>query len=47
MELAALQSQGVDDMTYDAASKRLYARGDGTQDVYQQTDPDSYSSLER
>src|SRR6266852_9217581 len=32
-------TKGVDDATYDAASKRIYAAGDGSVDVYQQTDP--------
>jgi len=45
-ELAALPiTKGVDDMTYDGASKRLYAAGDGNADVYQQTDPDNYKLL--
>jgi DNA-binding beta-propeller fold protein YncE len=45
-ELAALPiTKGVDDMTYDPASKRLYASGDGDVDVYQQTDPDHYKLL--
>src|SRR5690242_8785508 len=32
-------TKGVDDATYDAASKRIYAAGDGSVDVYEQTDP--------
>jgi DNA-binding beta-propeller fold protein YncE len=45
-ELAALPiTKGVDDMTYDSASKRLYAAGDGNVDVYQQTGPDNYMLL--
>src|SRR2546426_4465004 len=35
-------TKGVDDATYDAASKRIYAVGDGSVDVYHQTDPDNY-----
>jgi len=38
-------TKGVDDATYDAASKRIYAAGDGSVDVYQQTDPDNYKLL--
>src|SRR5216117_48637 len=38
-------TKGVDDATYDAASKRLYAVGDGSVDVYHQTDPDNYKLL--
>jgi hypothetical protein len=37
--------KGVDDVTYDAASHRLYASGDGAVTVYSQTDPDHYQSL--
>ena len=32
----------VDDITYDAASKRVYAACDGAVDIYQQSTPDSY-----
>src|SRR6266700_2144945 len=38
-------TKGVDDATYDAASKRIYAAGDGSVDVYQQTDADNYKLL--
>src|SRR5215467_10833457 len=38
-------TKGVDDIVYDAASKRVYAAGDGSVDVYQQTDPDNYKLL--
>src|SRR6266404_694001 len=38
-------TKGVDDMKYDAASKRIYAAGDGSVDVYQQTDADNYKKL--
>jgi outer membrane protein assembly factor BamB len=36
---------GVDDVTYDAATRRLYASGDGAVSVYSQTDADHYQSL--
>src|SRR5215831_2622545 len=37
-ELTALSiTKGVDDIVYDAAQKRVYAAGDGSVDVYQQT----------
>ena len=35
-------TKGVDDITYDAASKRVYAACDGAVDIYQQSTPDSY-----
>src|SRR5207245_11119559 len=35
----------VDDETYDAASKRIYAVGDGSVDVYHQIDPDNCKLL--
>jgi len=38
-------TKGVDDMVYDAASKRLYSASDGSVDVYQQTDADNYKLL--
>src|SRR5437588_1963104 len=38
-------TKGVDDATYDAASKRIYAVGHGSVDVYHQTDPDNYKLL--
>jgi len=45
-ELQAMPiSEGVDDMTYDAGSKRLYAIGSGTVDVYQEIDADHFRSL--
>src|SRR5215471_21362799 len=47
-EIVALPiTKGVDDIVYDAASKRLYAAGDGSVDVYQQTDADNYKLLAR
>ena len=45
-ELSAFPiTKGVDDMVYDAASKRIYSASDGSVDVYQQTDPDNYKLL--
>jgi DNA-binding beta-propeller fold protein YncE len=47
-EMQALSiGQGLDDLVFDAASKRLYAAcgGSGTVDVYEQVDPDHYRSL--
>jgi DNA-binding beta-propeller fold protein YncE len=48
-ELQALPiNQGIDDLSYDPGSKRLYAAcpdGAGTVDVYEETDPDHYKSL--
>lgn len=45
-ELTALPiTIGVDDLTYDASSRRLYASTDGNVDVYEQTDPDHYKAL--
>jgi len=38
---------GVDDLTYDAASARLYAAGNGVVDVIEQTDADHYKPLGR
>src|SRR5467141_3703104 len=38
-------TKGVDDITYDAASKRVYAACDGAVDIYEQLDPDSYKLL--
>ncbi len=47
-ELQALPiAGGIDDLTYDAASKRLYAAGDGFIDVIEQIDADHYKSLGR
>lgn len=45
-ELTALPiTKGVDDLVYDAASRRLYASADGNVDVYEQTDADHYKLL--
>jgi DNA-binding beta-propeller fold protein YncE len=45
-ELQALAiTKGVDDMQFDPVSKRLYAVGDGTVDVYQEVDPDHFRLL--
>jgi DNA-binding beta-propeller fold protein YncE len=45
-EVTALPiTKGVDDLTYDSASKRLYASCDGDVDVYEQTSPDQYKRL--
>jgi DNA-binding beta-propeller fold protein YncE len=45
-EVTALPiTQGVDDLVYDAASKRIYAACDGAADVYAQTDADNYKLL--
>jgi DNA-binding beta-propeller fold protein YncE len=48
-ELQALPiNQGIDDLTFDSKTKRLYAAcpaGDGSIDVYKQTDADHYVSL--
>jgi len=42
-EVTALpMTKGVDDLTYDPAQRRIYAAGDGSVDVYQQTDRDNY-----
>jgi DNA-binding beta-propeller fold protein YncE len=42
-EVTALPiTKGVDDITYDPASKRLYAACDGDVDVYEQSGPDQY-----
>jgi hypothetical protein len=38
-------TKGVDDLQFDAASKRLYAVADGTLDVFEETDADHYRSL--
>jgi DNA-binding beta-propeller fold protein YncE len=37
--------KGVDDVSYDASSHRIYASGDGAVSVYSQTDADHYQSL--
>jgi len=45
-ELAALPiTKGVDDLVYDAGSRRLYASADGNADVYEQSDPDHYKLI--
>ena len=45
-ELAALPiTKGVDDIIYDPTSKRVYAAGDGSVDVYAQIDADNYKLL--
>jgi DNA-binding beta-propeller fold protein YncE len=45
-EITALPiTKGVDDIVYDAQSKRIYAACDGSVDVYQQTSPDEYKLL--
>jgi len=45
-ELTALPiSKGVDDITYDATSKRIYAACDGDADVYEQSALDNYTLL--
>jgi DNA-binding beta-propeller fold protein YncE len=38
-------TKGVDDITYDPASKRVYAACDGAIDIYEQSGPDSYKLL--
>ena len=38
-------TKGVDDVEFDPASKRLYAVGNGTLDVFEETDADHYRSL--
>src|SRR6266571_2146217 len=38
-------TKGVDDITYDAATKRVYAACDGAVDIYEQSGPDSYKLL--
>lgn len=40
-------TKGVDDVTYDPTTKRIYAACDGNADVYQQTGPDQYKLLAR
>jgi DNA-binding beta-propeller fold protein YncE len=45
-EITALPiTKGVDDLVYDASSKRLYAPCDGDVEVYEQSDPDNYKLL--
>jgi DNA-binding beta-propeller fold protein YncE len=38
-------TKGVDDITYDAASKRVYAACDGAVDILEQSGPDSYKLI--
>jgi len=38
-------TKGVDDITYDEASKRVYAACDGAVDIFEQSNPDSYKLL--
>jgi DNA-binding beta-propeller fold protein YncE len=38
-------TKGVDDITYDPASKRIYAACDGAVDIYEQAGPDSYNPV--
>ena len=39
-------SKGVDDMTFDVATKRIYIEANtGAIDIYKQSDPDHYQSL--
>ena len=45
-EITALPiTKGVDDITYDPASKRIYAACDGNVDVYEQSAPDQYKRV--
>jgi DNA-binding beta-propeller fold protein YncE len=45
-EITALPiTKGVDDVTYDPASKRIYASCDGNVDIYEQSGPDQYKLL--
>jgi DNA-binding beta-propeller fold protein YncE len=45
-ELQALPiTKGVDDMVFDAASKRIYIAADGAADVYEERDPGHYRLL--
>jgi DNA-binding beta-propeller fold protein YncE len=45
-EITALPiTKGVDDLTYDSASKRIYAACDGDADVYVQSGPNDYKLL--
>ena len=47
-EITALPiTKGVDDITYDPASKRIYAACDGNVDIYEQSGPDQYKLLSR
>ena len=38
-------TKGVDDISYDGATKRVYAACDGAVDIYEQSGPDSYKLL--
>src|SRR5204862_507437 len=38
-------TKGVDDITHDGATKRVYAACDGAVDIYEQSGPDSYKLL--
>jgi len=38
-------TKGVDDITYDAANKRVYAACDGAVDIFEQSSPNSYKLL--
>jgi DNA-binding beta-propeller fold protein YncE len=38
-------TKGVDDITFDTATKRVYAACDGAVDIYEQSSPDSYKLL--
>ncbi len=42
---ALLITNGVDDIVYDPASKRIYAACDGDADVYEQSDADNYKLI--
>src|ERR1700732_4686969 len=45
-EITALPiTKGVDDVTYDPGSKRIYAACDGNADIYEQSGPDQYKLL--
>lgn len=47
-ELSSLPiTKGVDDVAYDATTKRVYASADGNVDIYEETDPDNYKLLAR
>jgi hypothetical protein len=38
-------SKGIDDLVYDADTKRIYSIGEGVVSVFEQTDADHYRSL--
>jgi len=46
-EVTSSHHQGVDDITYDPASKRVYAACDGAIDIYEQSGRDCYKLLGR